>query len=161
LEQKKLVIFTLNTYILQSILSKFLKFIPNILILVLCKILWIDMWKQKFKIFVVSVENDSFEWSLKKKWPWEFMGWWERLSADGSLTSFSSAVRLYCWLVISPTVPCWQPRLVLVPYFRYRIPSSTRVSGTPVYCKVKQPIVGITRRSLTSCGCWKFSIFIS
>jgi len=50
---EKLVLFTLNADILQSVRSKILKLFPHILILVRCKILWLDV--QKINNFLILV----------------------------------------------------------------------------------------------------------
>jgi len=45
--------FTLNANFLQSMWSKFLKFIPHIFILVGCKIPWSDVQKNDFQSFLL------------------------------------------------------------------------------------------------------------
>jgi len=66
--QKNFVFFTLKVDILQFVWSRILKFISHILILVRCKILWLDVLKKQFSIFfTLCYRNGSFECFLAKK----------------------------------------------------------------------------------------------
>jgi len=53
---EKLVFFTLNTVILQSVQSKILDFFSYIFILVRCKILWLDLKKQIQFFLLFTIE---------------------------------------------------------------------------------------------------------
>jgi len=63
------VFFAFNAFILQSMWSKFLKFLPHILTLVYCKIIWLDMHKiGGSKYIALCTRNGSFEHCLIKKY---------------------------------------------------------------------------------------------
>jgi hypothetical protein len=58
---KKAIFFTLNTIILQSMWSTFLKFFPHITLIVYGKILWLELKKKIFNlIYAICNWSDNF-----------------------------------------------------------------------------------------------------
>jgi len=67
---------TLNTYILQSMWSKFMKFFSYDLIQVKYKILWLDSEKCSYLfIFDKCKKLSNLGWFGARNWPWDFRGY--------------------------------------------------------------------------------------